>query len=88
MWQDFKQHKKPKFMERIEDKKTATSKMDRRLIREWVTYIVVCLFLTFVNWMTSPHRWWVLWVIAAWGLGIALRTTFCLTNLYDEEDEQ
>ena len=36
----------------------------RRLFGRWfarriTTYVAVCAFLTFVNWYTSPHFWWV-----------------------------
>ena len=36
-------------------------------------YVIVNAFLVFVNWMTSPHYWWVLWVIAGWGVGLLLK---------------
>lgn len=35
-------------------------------------YVVVCLFLAIVNYVTSPRYWWVLWVIAGWGLNLTL----------------
>jgi len=35
-------------------------------------YVVINAFLAFVNWMTTPHYWWVGWVIAGWGLGLVL----------------
>lgn len=35
-------------------------------------YVLVNAFLVLVNWMTSPHYWWVLWVIAGWGLNLLL----------------
>lgn len=35
-------------------------------------YLVINAFLVFVNWMTTPHYWWVGWVIAGWGLGLVL----------------
>lgn len=36
------------------------------------SYIVVNAFLTFVNFMTNPNYWWVLWVMGGWGIGLAL----------------
>jgi len=45
---------------------------------------VVCAFLAFVNWQTSPHYWWVLWVIAGWGLNIALSLAWYLFDCDDE----
>ena len=49
----------------------------RRLFGRWfarriITYVAVCAFLTFVNWYTSPHYWWVVWVMAGWGLNLIL----------------
>ena len=43
---------------------TNTSPDKRRLFGRWfarriTTYLVVCAFLAFVNWQTSPHYWWV-----------------------------
>lgn len=35
-------------------------------------YVIVNLFLVFVNWITTPNYWWVFWVIAGWGLGLVL----------------
>ena len=28
--------------------------------------------LVAVNWFTSPHYWWVLWVIAGWGISLLI----------------
>ena len=38
-----------------------------RYFWNWLTwslvyYVVINLFLVAVNWFTSPHYWWVLWV--------------------------
>lgn len=43
-------------------------------------YVLVCVFLAFVNWVATPSYWWVLWVIAGWGLGLSLN----LINQYLE----
>ena len=56
------------------DAKAARRK--RRLIREWITYAVICAFLAGVNALTTPHYWWVLWVMAGWGLGLILDLIF------------
>ena len=37
-----------------------------------VSYVVINLFLVAVNWFTSPHYWWVLWVIAGWGISLLI----------------
>ena len=35
-------------------------------------YVVNCLFLALVNYVTSPHYWWVYWAVLGWGLNVAL----------------
>ena len=39
----------------------------RKFIMSWVSYIVICGFLAIVNYATSDHYPWVLWVMAGWG---------------------
>ena len=56
----------------------------RWFIRRLTTCVVICAFLAFVNWQTSPHYWWVLWVIAGWGLNIALSLAWYLFDCGDE----
>ena len=55
----------------------------RPLVR---TYLVVCAFLAFVNWQTSPHYWWVAWVAAGWGLNLVLSLVWYLTDCDDENN--
>ena len=50
----------------------------RRLFGRWfarriTTYVAVCAFLTFVNWYTSPHYWWVVWHITLHHYTVYLR---------------
>lgn len=47
-------------------------KFKRYIIMRIINYITVNAFLTFVNFMTSPNYWWVLWVIAGWGIALIL----------------
>lgn len=63
----------------------------RRLFGRWftrrvTTYAVVCAFLTLLNWYTSPHYWWVVWVAAGWGLNLTLSLVWYLTDCDDEEN--
>mgnify|MGYP005973673037 CR=1 FL=1 len=63
----------------------------RRLFTRWFTrritsYVVICLFLTVVNHMISPHYWWVAWVAAGWGLNLALSLIWYLTDCDDERN--
>lgn len=78
--------KKPNSMEL-----TNTSPDKRRLFGRWfarriTTYLVVCAFLAFVNWQTSPHYWWVAWVAAGWGLNLVLSLVWHLTDCDDENN--
>lgn len=47
-------------------------RIPRRILRQASTFVIVCAFLTFVNYMTSPGHWWVLWIIAGWGLSLGI----------------
>lgn len=72
-------------MELIRDTRTADRKNRNQTIREWATYFVICSFLTLLNWATSPHTWWVIWVIAGWGLNLLLRLIFRKFDLDSDE---
>jgi len=54
--------------------------------RRITTYVAVCAFLTFVNWYTSPHYWWVVWVMAGWGLNLILSLAWYLTGCDEDKD--
>lgn len=43
----------------------------RRFYLHLLRYVVVVLALVAVNLLTTPHQWWVLWVMAGWGIAIA-----------------
>ena len=58
----------------------------RRLFRRITTYVAVCAFLAFVNWYTSPHYWWVVWVMAGWGLNLILSLVWYLTGCDEDKD--
>lgn len=73
---------KTRFMEMNEKKQ----RLNRKIIRNAITYLVVCSFLTFVNYQTTPRYWWVLWVWAGWGIGVALPILFHLTHCEEEEE--
>lgn len=61
------------------------TKIRRSLMQDGITYAMICSFLALVNYLTSPHYWWVLWVAGGWGIGLLLRTLFFATNLSDDE---
>ena len=53
--------------------------------RQVIIWAVTCAFLAVVNRLTSPHYWWVLWVIGGWGLQLLLSLVFYLFDFDDEE---
>ena len=40
----------------------------------------------FGNWYTSPHYWWVVWVMAGWGLNLILSLAWYLTGCDEDKD--
>lgn len=76
---------------RIKMELTKTVSDRRRLFGCWfarraTTYVVVCAFLTLVNACTSPHYWWVIWVVAGWGLNLLLSLIWYLTDCDDQSN--
>lgn len=49
---------------------------EREFIGHLVVYIVINCFLIFVNLYTNPMRLWFPWVLAGWGIGLALHYAF------------
>lgn len=58
----------------------------RWFARRIITFTCVCTFLAFVNRITTPGHWWVLWVIAGWGMGLVLSLAYYLFDCDDERD--
>lgn len=75
-----------KQMEAMRTNEERGRRFARRFTRRITAYVVVCTFLAFVNWITSPHYWWVAWVAAGWGLNLALALVWHLTDCYDENN--
>lgn len=42
----------------------------RKFYSHVLSYLAITSFLTFINWFSSPGRWWVQWVWIGWGIGI------------------
>lgn len=59
-------------MELVEEKQKMKTRFSLHVTMNIVKYIVINVFLVVVNWLTTPHYWWVLWVIAGWGVGLSL----------------
>lgn len=64
---------------------TKRRRFTRQFARQVIIWAVTCAFLAVVNRLTSPHYWWVLWVIGGWGLQLLLAFAF---YLFDHEDEE
>lgn len=45
----------------------------KRFYTDLLIFIVVMIFLTVINWLTSPDYWWVIWVFLGWGLSFTIR---------------
>ena len=73
-------------METTNTKTPKSRRFNRWMRRKLIAYVTVCAFLTFVNVMTSPHYWWVVWVIAGWGLSLLLNTLYYYTDCDDERN--
>jgi hypothetical protein len=42
----------------------------REFYTHCIRYLIITAFLALINWYTSPHYWWVLWVLGGWGLAL------------------
>lgn len=62
----------------------------KRFYTRLVTFFIVMLFLTFVNWLTSPNYWWVIWVFLGWGLSFAIHAVhlFLYLPMFDANWEK
>lgn len=47
-------------------------------------YVVMCAFLSVMNYVLTPEYWWVLWVIAGWGLSLAMGL---IAMYFDKEED-
>ena len=56
----------------------------RWFIRRLTTCVVICAFLAFVNWQTSPHLWGGVWVFAGGGVNIGVSLAWFLLEWEDE----
>ena len=72
-------------METTMNDKKKRQVLDANMKVQIMKYIVICTFLTVVNWLTSPHYWWVLWVIAGWGLNLIMSL---ITRYFIKDEEK
>lgn len=48
----------------------------KRFYRSLVVFVAVMLLLFGINALTSPHYWWVVWVLLGWGGSFIIRAFF------------
>ncbi|MEM9546003.1 MAG: 2TM domain-containing protein [Bacteroidota bacterium] len=48
-------------------------KAKKKFFKELTSYVVISLFLIFVNVFTNPSYLWCLWAIVPWGFGMVLQ---------------
>lgn len=60
----------------------------RQFAQQVIIWAVTCAFLAVVNRLTSPHYWWVLWVIGGWGLQLLIAFALYLFDGKENETTQ
>lgn len=78
---------KPHIMEKTHPYSQKRRRFARRFARRILSFTFVCAFLAFVNRYTTPGYWWVLWVMAGWGLSLALSLAFYLFDCAEDGDD-
>ncbi|MEM0453727.1 MAG: 2TM domain-containing protein [Sulfolobales archaeon] len=68
-------------MSSLDDFKNAWKKLEIEeaksdFLAHFTSYVIVNMFLLFVNLYTTPRHLWFLWVLAAWGVGLAFHYVF------------
>ncbi|MEM3507376.1 MAG: 2TM domain-containing protein [Candidatus Bathyarchaeia archaeon] len=67
-------------MSSIEDFKQVWKELEveakRGFISHFAAYIIVNIFIVFVNFLTSPRVLWFYWVLLGWGIGLAFHFVF------------
>ena len=76
----------PKTMEKTGPKTDLRRLFEHSFLRQFSTFAVTCLFLTAVNYFTSPGCWWVQWVAMGWGLQLLLLVVRRLLDCDEEHD--
>lgn len=62
----------------------------RGFYRHALRYALIVSLLVVVNYLISPHYWWVLWTMAGWGIGLAAHglSAFNLVTVFGPEWEK
>ncbi len=63
-------------------------KVKKKFFKDLSIYVVVSLFLIFINVFSSSHYLWCLWAIIPWGLAFALKGIKIITSNKTNEWEQ
>lgn len=48
-------------------------KRKKEFYKELATFVVISLFLLFINVFSSPYYLWALWAIVPWGVGLLIK---------------
>lgn len=70
-------------MDHMKCSKGYTGKRYREMKWSIAQYVVMCTFLSVMNYVLTPDYWWVLWVVAGWGLSLAME----LIAIYFEKED-
>ena len=54
------------------------------LVGHWVPFLMVNIFLHFINWKFSSHSYWAIWPLIGWGIGMVSHT---MSVLFPSEEE-
>lgn len=59
-----------------------------KFYRNFTAYIIVNAFLAIINWIFTPHFWWVLFPVFFWGIGVLVDflRAFVFIAKFDSEE--
>ncbi len=71
-------------------RKRAEEKVDLKIkfYRNLYSYIIVNIILAVINYLFTPHYWWVLYVVFFWGIGVLFNflKVFVLFEKFDSNE--
>lgn len=73
----------------MNDYERAAERVDKKLkfYNNLKAYIIVNIFLVIINYLFSPHFWWVMFPVFFWGIGVFVDflKAFVLVEQFGEE---
>lgn len=67
------------------------AKLKAKKLREFYshlrTYLIVNTLFLFINWISSPGEWWVLYPVIGWGFCLTIQAIDALSSFKDYDDE-